>query len=232
MQVDICSEDKNNPLYEPGEKHDYCTIDEVQEQYKKEVGLSNKPSQSTLYETPQDPGASTSSFNQVNTKGNERETNLYEVSKLPASDPPNLPEKHSAYETPVDHGASSNPLYTKESNNKNPDVELTSSPALPLKQSTQKTPLLPKPNDTPEPHYRSPGNPYDTMLPKKEMSPPYDITPMNAAKKQPRVPYENVPNANNNSHYQTPKSDTDVYEVMHGREHQVDLAENTGMTQC
>ena len=224
--------EKNNPLYESGEEHNYCTINDVQEQYKKEIGLSNKLSQSTLYETPVDPEASTSSFNEVNTKENKKKTNLYEISELGTSNRPKLPQKDNPYETPIDQGASFNPLYNKEGNNKNPDVELTSSPTLPFKQSSQKTPLLPKPHDTPEPHYKSPGNPYDTMLPLKDTSSPYDITPMKAANQQPRVPYENVSNANNNSHYQTPKADTGVYEVMHGREHQVDLAESTGMTQC
>ena len=281
MQVNISSQENNNPLYESGENHEYCTIEDAQNEYKKEIGLSNKLSQSTLYETPMDPGASTSSFNQCNTK---KSTNLYEVSELATPNPANVPQKDNAYEAPIDQSSSFNPLYPKESNNKNPNLELSSSPLLSSKNSTQKLPLLPKSHDTPkthykspgspdatmlakkdtsspyvtpmnaannvdnnahhqpqipksdhtsETHYKTPGNPYDTMLPKKDAASPYDVTPINAANNQrPYVPYENASNANNDSHYQRPKPGTDVYEVMRGRERQVDLADKTGMTQC
>jgi hypothetical protein len=242
-QVDISSDEKNNPLYESGECHTYCSIEDVQNQYKKEIGLRTKPSQSTLYETPVDPGASTSTFNPGHIKGNEN-INPYEVSSLATSNPPNVPPKHSAYETPVYQGASTssfNPLYTKGSENTNPyqvvDLESSNSPTMPPEQSGSDAPLstaLSTSYDTPQSHYKSPGNPYDTMIPKKDTNPAYDVSPMNTGNQPPRTSYENVPNGNNNPHYQTPttKPGTDVYEVMHGRNSVVDVPDNTGMTQC
>ena len=224
-RVNISAEEKNNPLYEPGESHTYCSIEDAQDQYKKEIGLSTKPSQSTLYETPTDPGASTSS-----------NANPYEVSPLTGVKPPKLDPKQNDYETPTEPGASTssfNPLYDNSTENSNshqgsniegPTSE-SSSPLLPATTSTS--------SNTPESHYKTPNNPYDTMLPpKNEAQGAYDVSPMNSQNNPPRASYENVPNSNNTSHYQTPSAQPDdVYEVMTGKDLQINQG-NTGTTQC
>ncbi len=208
--------EKDNPLYEPGgENHTYCSIEDTQAQYKKEIGLTAKPSQSTLYETPVDPGASTSSNSMPNP---------YQISPLTTSSPPKLPPKNINYETPADPDASLssfNPLYSKGSDNTSPNT-----PTFPFPSpSDSDTPLLSTSYDTPQSHYNTPNNPYETMIPNDTQG-AYAVSPMN---QPPRASYENVPNGNNNPHYQTPstKLEGNVYEVMHGRDPQV-----TGVTQC
>ena len=193
-RVDISKGEKENPLYESGENHTYCSIDDVQDQYRKQVGLSTKPSQSTLYETPVDPGASTSSFNPLYTR-----TNPYQVSNI---------------ESPI-----------SESNLDQPPKQN----GTPTSSTTASTT-----SNTPESHYKTPNNPYDTMLPKKETQAAYDVSPMNSHNHPPRASYENVPNAGNVSHYQTPSGqpDSGVYEVMTEMNPQVNLQDNTGTTQC
>ena len=210
----IASEENENPLYDSEEKHTYCTIDDMQNQYKKEIGLATKPSQSNLYEVPVDPEASTSSFNPIYTGINA----AYDVSPLTHPDSVNKRPKNNNNEIPSDPGASrsaSDPPCSNDSGSIFTETD---------------RPLIPTIDTTPESHYKSPGNPYDTMIPNTNT--PRDVASTNSVNQPAHNSYENVPN--NNSHYQTPRDnpDKDVYEVMHGRDSQLDVLENTGMNQC
>ena len=228
--MDISKDEKDNPLYESGENHTYCSINDVQDQYRKQVGLSTKPSQSTLYETPVDPGATSTNLNPYNTL------------PLTATNPPKLNPTHNDYETPADPGASTssfNPLYTRTNPYQVSNIESPISESnldQPPKQNGTPTSstTASTTSNTPESHYKTPNNLYDTMLPKKETQAAYDVSPMNSHNHPPRASYENVPNASNVSHYQTPSGqpDSGVYEVMTGRNPQVNLQDNTGTTQC
>ncbi|XP_028403866.1 uncharacterized protein LOC114526459 [Dendronephthya gigantea] len=205
QQVNIPSDEKENPLYETQEEHTYWSIEDTQKQYKKEIG--NCPSKSTFYETPLDSGASTSSLNP------------YEISPVKAAKPSNIPPEDNTYDKPVDSLASMssfNPLYSSESTNHE-------APLLSDVPSTS--------HDTTEAYYKNPANPYN-KLPKSDIyKTPSNVSQTDSGNQQAQTTYENFSLTDHNPHYQTPNNKPDTYEVMHGKL-VVDLSEETGMTQC
>lgn len=207
-QVNIPTDEKENPLYETQETHTYCSIEDMQDQYKR--AIRSNPSKSAFYETPLDSGASTSSLNP------------YEVFPLKGATPPIIPPEDNAYDKPVGSLASAstfNLFYSSESIN-------NEAPLLSNEPSTS--------HDSAEAHYKTPVNPY-TKIRKSDTSPSCDVSQHVSGNQQAQTPYENFSVTDHNSHYQTPTSnpETNTYEVMHGRrELQVDFPEKRGMTQC